>query len=455
MNEFCVREAMRRVAASLAAVPAARCSSETMRFGDGKRSSAGKSSEATEKEGKNPFIALFRTFVFLRPSGTEEYLNPAGAEKTAGTPSLPRRKESLWSFLYYYLRSMRLYYAFVTGSTTAAGILAAHVVEPVPGSTAEGGCGFAFFSLPAIRECLALVIGFLAWGVNQIFNDYGNRKEDARNAPDRPMVNGNLPVFPALLLSCVLMLVFAAAIFLAAPGALIFLICGALLNLLYNFGKKIPIAGCVLYGLSISMCYFFGFFAAGGRNFNFSGGGGYGMGTWIPEGMIFPWMICIILHASMCYFSCFKDMEGDRAVGIRSIPVIFGYRKALLGGMILEGLLLLSFGIIAAAGLPGGAVSGGKAPDGMEGTAAAASVWIAFCAWAITLQEALRLLFLLRRKRLHEATCANCRNCVAQMLLLCCLGMETTWEKLTVLAAIPFSLMMIQLLFGWYGNEKE
>ena len=142
-------------------------------------------------------------------------------------------------FLYYYLRSMRLYYAFVTGTTVLAGMLAARCIRPVPWS---------------LRDGVILAIGFLAWGVNQIFNDFGNRREDALNAPHRPMVDGRLAPLPALGLSSLLTVFFVFAAYRVEPVTLIPLGIGIVLNLLYNAGKRVPLLGCAVYGLSISMC---------------------------------------------------------------------------------------------------------------------------------------------------------------------------------------------------------
>ena len=82
-------------------------------------------------------------------------------------------------FLLAYLRSMRLYYCFVTGTATLAGCIAARGVTE---------------HLPVWDWCdtAVIVIGFLAWGVNQVVSDWFDRKEDALNAPHRPMVMGEL-----------------------------------------------------------------------------------------------------------------------------------------------------------------------------------------------------------------------------------------------------------------------
>ena len=57
------------------------------------------------------------------------------------------------------------------------------------------------------KKGVILAILFLAWGINQIFNDYLGLEEDRINAPDRPMVTGELQPRAAVLLSTVLMIV--------------------------------------------------------------------------------------------------------------------------------------------------------------------------------------------------------------------------------------------------------
>ena len=76
------------------------------------------------------------------------------------------------TFAYYYLRSMRLYYGFVTGTTTLV------------------GCLLSGHTLAESRTWLLFTMGFFAWGFNQIFSDWYDRHEDAINAPHRPMVTG-------------------------------------------------------------------------------------------------------------------------------------------------------------------------------------------------------------------------------------------------------------------------
>ena len=314
--------------------------------------------------------------------------------------------------LYYYLRSMRLSYAFVTGTTVLAGMLAARCIRPVPWS---------------LRDGVILAIGFLAWGVNQIFNDFGNRREDALNAPHRPMVDGRLALLPALGLSSLLTVFFVFAAYRVEPVTLIPLGIGIVLNLLYNAGKRVPLLGCAVYGLSISMCLFFGFSAVAGG---------------MPDGangkrLLLMGGFCALIHAMMCHFSSFKDLDGDRAAGVRTLQVTLGWRTSFLAGAAVEGGIFVFF----ASGIYLFLITGG-----------ALGALHYFCGFAMTAGIAAWHLACLWKHALHAATCANCQACVAQILLLSAFFLS---GRFPVIPAIPLCFLLIQLLFLWYDDEKE
>lgn len=95
------------------------------------------------------------------------------------------------AFARAYIKSMRLYYAFVTGIAGWVGVSFYHWLMP-------GQAGF-------VRSSLILAMLFLSWGINQIFNDYLGLREDRINAPNRPMVTGELNAKAALWLSTALL----------------------------------------------------------------------------------------------------------------------------------------------------------------------------------------------------------------------------------------------------------
>ena len=98
-------------------------------------------------------------------------------------------------FFKAYVKSMRLYYSFVTG---IAGWIGVAYYEFLVKSASEHSIEIA--PTPE-KKLVILFLLFLSWGINQIINDYLGLKEDRINAPDRPMVTGELNPKWALLLS--------------------------------------------------------------------------------------------------------------------------------------------------------------------------------------------------------------------------------------------------------------
>jgi 4-hydroxybenzoate polyprenyltransferase len=305
------------------------------------------------------------------------------------------------NFIYYYIRSMRLYCGFVTGAAVLAGCAASRWFGPA---------GFGW------REATVLAIGYLAWGVNQIFNDAGNLREDAVNAPHRPMVNGKLAKIPALALSSGLMLVFGMVSCVLTPWTLLPIGAGAALNLLYSPLKGVPVLGCVVYGLAIVM----------GAVYGWIGGSG---GLPPDQEWQILGIICLILlpsHVLMCHNSYFKDMDGDRAAGRKTLQTVCNPGISLWASGVLS--VLYAFMLWDFVGM-----------DTVQGR-------VVF-AWLLVL-TGWNLRNLVRRKY-HAATCSNIQLCVAQNLCVA-VYFSSQW-----LAAMAGAFLLIALVFRWYPDEKE
>jgi geranylgeranylglycerol-phosphate geranylgeranyltransferase len=222
------------------------------------------------------------------------------------TASTPR---SGWvQFLTAYVKSMRLYYAFVTGIAGWVGV------------------SFYQYRLPQNadpwRSAAILAVLFLAWGINQIFNDYLGLPEDRVNAPHRPMVTGELPAGPALALSVALLVVVLALSYGLNPLSTIPILLGVLLNLLYEYAKAWSLLGNVVFGLSISMCTAYGFLAAGPAPtpvFN--------------KHRIAAVLMVALMNGLMTYYTYFKDYRGDLAAGKRTFVVRYGLTVARYAGV--------------------------------------------------------------------------------------------------------------------------
>jgi geranylgeranylglycerol-phosphate geranylgeranyltransferase len=220
------------------------------------------------------------------------------------------RTEKMVNFLKAYVKSMRLYYAFVTGIAGWLGVafydhIATdyHTVEIFP---------------PFEKKCLILVILFLSWGINQIINDYLGLKEDRINAPDRPMVTGELNAQHALFLSSALILGTALVTwFYLEPIALIPFFLGIILNIIYEQVKSYGILGNITFGLMITMCSAFGFLAAGPTQ-----------APYFTSSRISVLLVLLIMNGLMTFYTYFKDYEGDKAAGKNTIVVHYGLGKS-------------------------------------------------------------------------------------------------------------------------------
>lgn len=307
-------------------------------------------------------------------------------------------------FIYYYIRSMRLYCCFVTGAATLAGCVTAH--------------WYVVSWRPGWRDAAVLAIGFLAWGVNQIFNDAGNLREDAVNAPHRPMVNGNLAKTPALIVSAVLMLIFGGVSCVLTPWTLLPVAAGVALNLLYSPLKGVPGAGCVVYGAAIVTASVYGWIGSSGA---------------LPPGE--EWSIlarlCLLLlpsHVLMCHNSYFKDVEGDRAAGRKTLQTVCNPKVSLWLSAVFSVLYALALFLFI---LPG---SGPVPAVLMFGWLLALTAWN---------------LLNLSRGKYHAGTLSNIQLCVAQNLCVA-VYFSPAW---TVAAVGVF--LLILLVFRWYPDEKE
>ncbi|MBM4152563.1 MAG: ubiquinone biosynthesis protein UbiA [Kiritimatiellaceae bacterium] len=204
---------------------------------------------------------------------------------------------------------MRLYYAFITGIAGWIGVSFYYFCEPERFSYARAG--------------LLLVMLFLSWGINQIVNDYMGLPEDRINAPNRPMVTGELHPQIAMIVSAVLMSGVLIISYFLNPKTLIPVILGVVLNVVYEYAKAWSLMGNVIFGVSIAMCTAYGFLAAGPS----------------PTPLFTSNRICVfilvaLLNGLMTFYTYFKDYEGDKAAGKHTFIVRHGLDTARYAGLI-------------------------------------------------------------------------------------------------------------------------
>jgi geranylgeranylglycerol-phosphate geranylgeranyltransferase len=243
-----------------------------------------------------------------------------------------KRISAMLKFIKAYVKSMRLYYSFITGIAGWIGVayyeyLATHplerTIEIVP---------------PPEKKFVILLLLFLSWGINQIINDYLGLKEDKINAPDRPMVNGELDPKKAMMLSAVLLAVSAAITwFYLEPIAVVFLFAGVLLNVLYEYSKSYGIAANVVFGLMIAMATLYGGFAAGPTQ-----------ASVFQPYRFSPLILIWLINGLMTFFTYFKDYRGDKKAGKNTIVVQYGLGKAKTFAILSAFLPTLAFFILRA-----------------------------------------------------------------------------------------------------------
>lgn len=224
---------------------------------------------------------------------------------------------AIMKFLKAYVKSMRLYYSFITGIAGWIGVSHYQYIATHIGERGTSGLVRTIeVPTPTEKKLVILIILFLSWGVNQIFNDYLGLKEDRINAPERPMVTGELNPKMAITLSVSLLIISAlTTFFYLEPIALIPLVVGIGLNFVYEFAKGHGVIGNIVFGVMISMCGLFGLFASGPMEIYFT------------RSRISGLLFIAVLNGLMTYYTYFKDYRGDMMAGKRTVIVKYGLEK--------------------------------------------------------------------------------------------------------------------------------
>ncbi len=238
-------------------------------------------------------------------------------------------------FIKAYVKSMRLYYSFVTG---IAGWIGVAYYELLANSSTEK----TIEVLPSQeKKIVILLLLFLGWGINQIINDYLGLKADRINAPDRPMVTGELNANKALTLSIVILSLASVLTWIyLEPIAILFLLSGVLLNIIYEYAKGHSILGNIVFGLMITMATLFGAYACGPTQASF-------LAPHRLSGLLLVW----IINGLMTFYTYFKDYVGDKAAGKKTLVVKYGLQKSRFIALFATFLPTVTFFILKATNL--------------------------------------------------------------------------------------------------------
>lgn len=232
-------------------------------------------------------------------------------------------------FVKAYIKSMRLYYAFVTGIAGWIGMAFYEYIAESPYQRME--------QIPETeKKAVILTLLFLSWGINQIVNDYLGLAEDKVNAPNRPMVTGELDPPKALLVTGILLLVTLGITWVyLEPIALIPACLGVVLNILYEYAKGHGIAGNLVFGLMISTCTAYGFLAAGPTE-----------PPYFTYSRISVLILVVVMNGLMTFYTYFKDYEGDKAAGKKTLVVSLGVERSRYLAAVSAFLPALIFGLL-------------------------------------------------------------------------------------------------------------
>jgi len=115
------------------------------------------------------------------------------------------------------------------------------------------------------------------------------------------------------------------------PIALIPLFIGALLNVAYEYAKGYGILGNIIFGVMISMCGLFGFYASGP------------MEVYFTKSRISALVLIAVLNALMTYYTYFKDYIGDKAAGKKTVIVKYGIERNKIVAIIISFLPSILF----------------------------------------------------------------------------------------------------------------
>ncbi len=239
-------------------------------------------------------------------------------------------------FLKAYIKSMRIYYAFVTGIAGWVGV--AYYEYTIKNSYAEVQGESIIF-----KKILLLSLLFLSWGINQIINDYLGLKEDRINAPNRPMVTGELDPKKAIIFSFILLSIsmILIALFLE-PIAIIPALLAVILNIIYEYAKGYGILGNIIFGIMIAMCSVVGYMAIGPM--------GSSQITSDAAGLL---IMIVVMNGLMTFYTFFKDYKGDLAANKKTLVVKYGVeksRKIALVSAVIPGVIfafVYYFGLIS------------------------------------------------------------------------------------------------------------
>ncbi|MBF9134864.1 UbiA prenyltransferase family protein [Plantactinospora sp. S1510] len=217
---------------------------------------------------------------------------------------------------------------------------------------------------------VSVVVGLLfcifGYGVGVVINDWFDRKADAVNAPDRPFVAGLINPHVGLGLTLALSAVLLVVAVVVAPAVAIWGGIAIAGHLVYTWTKGVPMVGNLANGVDMSLFTVLGAVAvrpdAGWLD--------------IPATTWFQTALVAVVLSGFCLVGYFKDIEGDRVAGYRTLPVALGTR--------ISSRIAVIFPVVALAAAAVGALAGAE-----HGAYAQAAFWLLLAASGLAFTRSL------------------------------------------------------------------
>ncbi|MDG9676959.1 UbiA family prenyltransferase [Micromonospora sp. DH14] len=211
----------------------------------------------------------------------------------------------------------------------------------VPFSLSAGLVGMT--APPAGANAASIVIGLLfctlGYGVGVVINDWFDREADAVNAPDRPFVTGLINPHIGLALTLTLSAALMVVAIVVAPTLALWSVIAIGGHLVYSWTKRIPMLGNLVNGVDMALFTVLGAVAvrpdAGWLD--------------IPAVTWFQTALVAVTFSGFCLVGYFKDIEGDRVAGYRTLPVAIGTRASSRIAVIFPVVAVIAAGTAAVA----------------------------------------------------------------------------------------------------------
>lgn len=214
------------------------------------------------------------------------------------------------------------------------------------GAAASGNFHWTASEVGVSIACM-LMSGPLLAGYTQTINDYYDREIDAINEPYRPIPSGAIPL-PQVKLQILVLLLAGLAVAYGldlwadheTPVLLLLALGGSFVSFIYSAPP-----------LKLKQNGWLGNYALGASYIAlpwWAGQALFGQLTWATAGLTLAYSLAGL---GIAVVNDFKSVEGDRALGLQSLPVVFGTQRAswISAGMI-DGFQLAMVGVLIAIG---------------------------------------------------------------------------------------------------------